>query len=387
MTDAASGFGIYVHWPFCQSKCPYCDFNSHVAHSVDQRSWAKAFVRELERYSRETGERAVNSVFFGGGTPSLMEPELVETVLGCIEETWALSRDAEITLEANPSSVEAHRFRDYQAAGVNRLSLGIQALNDGDLKRLGRLHSSVEALKALEIAQKNFHRVSFDLIYARQGQSLTAWEDELSRALSFGTEHLSLYQLTIEDGTAFDQLHKSGNLRDLPSDDLSADMYVLTQELCEARGMAAYEVSNHARPGAYSRHNMIYWQGGDYIGIGPGAHGRLTLDGARFATETDLSPEAWKSAALSGSGEAVRVSLSERDRVIEYLMMGLRLKDGISVSKLGPYSGTLLNSNNINKLRQMNYIQTSNDRIWVTPNGRIVLNAVIRSLFDEIPVD
>ena len=268
------GFGLYIHWPFCEAKCPYCDFNSHVSRRIDQSQWCKAYLRELDRVGALTQGRVLDSVYFGGGTPSLMAPETVRAILDHVQRTWPMRNDPEITLEANPSSVEVGRFRAFSEAGVNRVSLGVQALNDTDLNRLGRLHTVQEARQAFDIARNQFDRVSFDLIYARQDQSLTAWSQELTEALSMAVDHLSMYQLTIEQGTAFGDRYSRGRLTGLPDDDVSADMYEVTQEVCEKAGLPAYEVSNHARPGSASRHNMIYWQYGDYIGIGPGAHGR-----------------------------------------------------------------------------------------------------------------
>jgi putative oxygen-independent coproporphyrinogen III oxidase len=375
--------GIYVHWPFCQSKCPYCDFNSHVAGPVNQRQWAKAFVSELARYHQECSEPVVSSVFFGGGTPSLMEPELVETILTCIAELWGFTRDVEITLEANPTSVEARRFQNYRSAGVNRLSLGIQSLNDDHLKLLGRRHSVSEALEALELAQNTFLRVSFDLIYARQDQTLEDWRAELSRALSFGTDHLSLYQLTIEDGTAFGKLHASGKLLGLPHDDLSADMYGLTQELCAAAGLPGYEVSNHAKPWAQSNHNLTYWRGGDFFGIGPGAHGRISMGSVRFATETDLSPDRWLRAALSGSGESLRSELTMRDIALEYLMMSLRLSEGLDLAKLYGFDNGLINNDKVVSLVASGHLQRTNRRLVATSSGRMVLNSIIRDIVND----
>ena len=288
-----AGFGLYIHWPFCQAKCPYCDFNSHVVASIDQGTWEAAYLTEIARVGALTEGRVLRSVFFGGGTPSMMDPSLVDAILTKIRATWPIANDIEITLEANPTSVEAGRFAGYRDAGVNRVSMGIQALNDPDLKALGRLHSAAEAHSAFGIARDVFERVSFDLIYARQGQSVKDWEVELRQALSMSAGHLSLYQLTIEDGTAFGDRYAAGKLRDLPDDDVAADMFALTQEICEDAGMAGYEVSNHAKPGAESIHNQIYWQYGDYAGIGPGAHGRLTLDGQRAATTCPDAPTAW----------------------------------------------------------------------------------------------
>ena len=286
------GFGLYIHWPFCQAKCPYCDFNSHVVSNINQSEWQNAYLSEIRRVGAETKDRVLRSVFFGGGTPSMMDADLVDAIITQIRATWPLANDIEITLEANPTSVEAGRFRGYREAGVNRISLGIQALNDPDLKALGRLHTTKEAMAAFDVARNAFERVSFDLIYARQGQSVKAWEKELTTALGLAIDHLSLYQLTIETGTAFGDRYAAGKLRGLPNDDLAADMYDLTQSVCENKGFPGYEVSNHSKPGSESIHNKIYWQYGDYVGIGPGAHGRVTLNNQRYSTETPLGPTA-----------------------------------------------------------------------------------------------
>ena len=307
-----AGFGLYLHWPFCQSKCPYCDFNSHVAGAVDEARWARAFEAEIARVAAETGPRALSSVFLGGGTPSLMSPELVASVLGAARAAWPMGEDVEVTLEANPTSVEAGRFRGYRDAGVNRVSLGVQALDDADLRRLGRRHDLAQALAAIEVARATFERVSFDLIYARQHQSAAAWRAELVRALAMGPDHLSLYQLTIEDGTAFGARLAAGRLPGLPDEDAGAELYEITQDMCDAAGLPAYEVSNHARPGAASRHNLIYWRGGDWAGVGPGAHGRLTLDGRRWASEAEPRPDTWLAAVEAGSGDRPRRRGSSR---------------------------------------------------------------------------
>ncbi len=378
-----SGFGIYIHWPFCESKCPYCDFNSHVSGNVDQRQWAKALVSELERYNLLLPHRAVNSVFFGGGTPSLMTPELIETLLMCISETFGFTRGAEITLEANPSSVEAGKFQDFRGAGINRVSLGIQALNDQDLKYLGRMHSAAEARRALDIAQTTFPRTSFDLIYARQHQTLQSWEAELTEALSIGTEHLSLYQLTIEDGTVFGRRHAEGKLPGLPQDDLAADMYSLTQDMCNTAGLPAYEVSNHARPYAESQHNLIYWRYGDYIGIGPGAHGRLTLNGIKHATETKLFPDQWLKDAQSGNAEASRVRLTGKECGTEYMLMSLRLLEGCDLSRVAGFDPSLVNISKIKDLVEMDMLSQTGDILKATPAGRPVLNAILRDLLND----
>ncbi len=377
----AAGFGLYIHWPFCQSKCPYCDFNSHVSASIDQRAWARAYLSEIDRIAAETEGRVLNTVFFGGGTPSLMDPELVAALLARITTAWTPANDLEVTLEANPGSVEAARFRAFAEAGVNRISMGIQALNDTDLKRLGRLHSAEEARKAFDIARDAFARVSFDLIYAREHQRPEEWEAELQTALAMAVDHLSLYQLTIEPGTAFGARHAAGGLKHLPGDDLAADMYLRTQEICAAHGMPAYEVSNHARPGAQSRHNLIYWRGGDYAGIGPGAHGRLTLNSQRIATATPLMPQDWlDQVARLGHGEAPRSPIPRDEQALEYLMMGLRLAEGIDLERYQRLSGIPLDENRINELIDQGLLTRSAMHLAATETGRPVLNALLRAL-------
>ncbi|MES2433207.1 MAG: radical SAM family heme chaperone HemW [Pseudomonadota bacterium] len=375
------GFGLYLHWPYCESKCPYCDFNSHVASHIDQKQWQRAYLSEIDRLGQQTPSRILNSVFFGGGTPSLMEPELVAAIIERIRATWPMSNDPEITLEANPGSVEAGRFRGFQQAGVTRVSMGMQAMNDEDLRRLGRKHSAEEARKAFDIARNCFDRVSFDLIYARQDQTLIAWRDELSKALELAIDHLSLYQLTIEDGTAFADRFAKGGLRGLPSEDLSAEMYELTQELCDKAGLPAYEVSNHAKSGCESRHNLIYWHGGDYIGIGPGAHGRITLQGTRWATEAPKSPALWLGMIQSGTApELPRSALSTEEHGLEYLLMSLRLSEGLDLARYRSVSGAELSAQKIRELSGMGMVEVSGGRLRATPNGRMVLNAVLRDL-------
>lgn len=374
------GFGIYIHWPFCQSKCPYCDFNSHVVSDVDFHQWEQAFIAEISRYASQVPDRIINSVFFGGGTPSLMPPALVKSILTAISNGWNLSNNAEITLEANPTSFEINKFRGFFDAGVNRVSIGVQALNDIDLIALGRLHSVKEAYYAIEKAQEIFERVSFDLIYARQHQTFGGWQAELSQALALGTDHLSLYQLTIEDGTAFGRRHAAGRLKGLPSDELSADLYAMTQELTRAAGLPNYEISNHARPGSESRHNLLYWNCGDYVGVGPGAHGRLTFSDQRFATETALMPADWLSNALSGDGESIRARLSTTEETEERLMMGLRLSEGVAIDRLGTLSQSPSFSIKINDLGNMGLLWMKGGRIGVSSSGRIILNAILREL-------
>ena len=377
------GFGLYIHWPFCQAKCPYCDFNSHVVAQIDQNAWAEAYLSEIERVGAETGGRVLRSVFFGGGTPSLMDPAVVDAVLTKVRATWPIANDIEITLEANPTSVEAGRFAGYRDAGVNRVSMGIQALNDADLKALGRLHSADEAMRAFEIARGVFDRVSFDLIYARQGQSVADWTAELQRALGLAVDHLSLYQLTIEDGTAFGDRYAAGKLRGLSDDDVAADMFAATQEICGDAGFAGYEVSNHARAGCESIHNRIYWRYGDYAGIGPGAHGRLTLGGQRFATEAPRAPAGWLAQVRkTGNGDLAREALSLDAQFSEFLLMGMRLREGVDVSRFSQLqSGEYLHK--INNLVDLGMVAYDQDTLRVTPQGAPVLNAVLRALLED----
>lgn len=373
-----------MHWPFCEAKCPYCDFNSHVAKFIDHARWRKAYLTEIERYASELPGRTVQSVFFGGGTPSLMDPNSVAEIVDQIARRWAIADDIEITLEANPGSVEAGRFASYRTAGVNRASIGVQALNDRDLARLGRLHSVAEAMDALDVAQRAFDRVSFDLIYARQDQTIDDWRSELLSAIDLGCSHLSLYQLTIEDGTPFGERRRRGGLRGLPSDDLAADMYDETFAICEAAGLPRYEVSNFAVPGQESRHNLIYWQYGDYLGIGPGAHGRIGESGnRRWATETPLNPGAWLEAVENGQRQESRTLLSIRAQTEEMLLMGLRLRVGVALERLNGMAYELLDHDQILDLRSMGILKDDEDRIIVENQYVNVLNAVIdRILLD-----
>jgi len=371
------GFGIYLHWPFCQAKCPYCDFNSHVWSSVDQEAFAAAFVSEIDRVAALTSDRLLNSIFFGGGTPSLMDVRTIETILERIRSHWRFANNIEITLEANPTSVEAARFVGYRNAGVNRVSIGVQALIDEDLRRLGRLHSVEEALNAVDVARTTFDRVSFDLIYARQDQSVASWERELKRALSFDPEHLSLYQLTIEEGTAFGDRFAKGGLHGLPDEDLAADLWDVTQAICVSRGLHAYETSNHAYRGQESLHNLIYWQSGDWAGIGPGAHGRLTLNGQRFETVSAKSPAAWlERVSAIGSGDKAFASMSDGAILEEQLMMGLRMTKGIDMPDGWIYDNSL----KIKELKEDGLIQEDGMRLRLTERGRPLLNAILSQL-------
>jgi len=378
----ASAFGVYVHWPFCLSKCPYCDFNSHVRHTaIDEERFARAFAREIETTAARAPSREVTSIFLGGGTPSLMQPQTVGAILDAIGRHWRVAPDAEITLEANPTSVEASRFAGYRAAGVNRVSLGVQALDDASLKSLGRLHSAQEALDAVAIARAAFSRYSFDLIYARPDQTPSMWKRELEQAISEAAEHLSLYQLTIEEGTPFFGLHAAGKLA-TPDESLARALYDVTQEVCAQRGLPAYEISNHARPGAECRHNLVYWRGEEYAGIGPGAHGRLDIEGVRHATATEKRPEAWlMRVEASGHGVTTDELLNSEERADEFLLMGLRLAEGIDPRRYAALSGRALDPHRVEMLREQGAISIdSSGRLRVTQAGFPVLDAVVADL-------
>lgn len=389
-TDA--GFGVYVHWPFCAAKCPYCDFNSHVRHRpVDQKRFLEAFKAEIAHFAARTPDRRVTSVFFGGGTPSLMEPETLAGILDAIHWHWAVEPGAEISMEANPQSVEAERFKAYRKAGVNRLSLGVQALNDADLKFLGRLHNVEEALHAIKLARETFPRLSFDLIYARPQQSVLAWREELKQALGHAVDHLSLYQLTIEQETTFWSLHQAGKLI-VPSPDEAAELYEVTQEICEEAGLPAYETSNHAVPGAESQHNLVYWRYGEYVGIGPGAHGRIVgANGkSRFATATERNPERWLSLAEAHNhGTITDDELSAEEQGDEFLVMGLRLHGGIDLARYEALSGRridprrvddLLSHNMVERLAPLTAGSNVENRLRATKEGAMVLDAVVADL-------
>lgn len=390
MTDAATlvpappadpGFGVYVHWPFCLSKCPYCDFNSHVRHEKpDERRFTAAIKRELAHAASLAGSRKVNSVFFGGGTPSLMSPETVAAILQEISKLWGFAPDVEITLEANPTSVEAGRFRGYFDSGVNRVSLGVQSLHDDVLKFLGRLHTAEEALKAVDVARKNFARFSFDLIYARPGQTPAAWREELARAIAEGSEHLSIYQLTIEPETPFEALFKKGSLK-IPNDDEGRALWDVTQELCDAAGLPAYEISNHARPGAECRHNLVYWRYGEYAGVGPGAHGRLGVGAQRHATMTERHPERWLAQVeRDGNGLIVNEPIARSEQADEYLLMGLRLREGIDLARYVALAGAPLDPKQIKTLEEHGFIENKGGVLRVTASGFPLLDSIVADL-------
>ena len=378
MTTDTNLLALYVHWPFCVSKCPYCDFNSHVRESVDQDAWRGAMLADLAQEAAMLPGRRLGSIFFGGGTPSLMPPETVAAVIDAAERHWGFEPGIEITLEANPSSVEAARFADLAGAGVNRVSLGLQALDDDALRFLGRAHGVAEGLAALETAQSTFDRVSFDLIYARPDQDLAAWEAELRRAIGFGTEHLSLYQLTIEPGTRFATLFEKGALAAFDPD-VAADLFEATRALTAAAGLPAYEISNHARPGAESRHNLTYWRYGDYAGVGPGAHGRR----GGFATMRHKKPENWMGAvARNGHGTQIEDALSDHERAVEALVMGLRLPEGVNVARVDALAGgeAPLNRRTLDRLVDQGLVVVDNGRLRVTDAGMPVLEAILREL-------
>jgi putative oxygen-independent coproporphyrinogen III oxidase len=380
--SSAIPFAVYVHWPFCLSKCPYCDFNSHVRHGgIDEARFVCGYGTEIAAMAARAPGRTVSSIFFGGGTPSLMHPSSVQAILDCIGKHWTIAADAEVTLEANPTSVEATRFRGFRSAGVNRVSLGVQALDDAALKELGRLHTAQEALDAVAVARSIFERYSFDLIYARPRQTPKAWAAELKRAIAEAAEHLSLYQLTIEPGTPFFGLHRAGKLN-VPDEDLARDLYDITQTVCSDAGLPAYEISNHARPGAECRHNLVYWRGHDYAGVGPGAHGRLTIDGCRIATETEKRPESWlMRVEASGTGMIVDESLTSGEVADEYLLMGLRLVEGIDPARYSAISGRVLNPRRVSILRNEGAVEmTPGGRLRVTQSGFPLLDAVVADL-------
>jgi len=378
---SSDAFGIYVHWPFCKAKCPYCDFNSHVRHEgVDALSFAKALGTELAWFAARTPGRTVSSVFFGGGTPSLMPPEAVGHVLDTIALLWSVSPDVETTLEANPTSIEAENFRGYRAAGVNRVSVGVQALNDEDLKALGRQHSSEEAIAAFRLAAKIFPRVSFDMIYARPSQTPEQWRAELTRALAEQQGHMSLYQLTIEPGTAYFDLYERGRLV-TPTDDRAADLYDLTQELTDKAGLPTYEISNHARPGQESRHNLLYWRYGEYAGVGPGAHSRLAESENRRALIAERHPETWRELVRTqGHGMVSDMVVPPVDQASEYLLMGMRIAEGIDMDRYATLAGREIDSSKLAGMKSLGLIKRHGQQLMATADGRKLLNAVIAEL-------
>jgi oxygen-independent coproporphyrinogen-3 oxidase len=384
MQPAADPIALYVHWPFCRAKCPYCDFNSHVRTGVEGTRWARALAAEVDRVAEAAGPRPLASIFFGGGTPSLMAPATVAAVIGRAVARFASVPGVEITLEANPTSVEAGRLRGFRDAGVNRVSLGVQALDDADLRALGREHSAAEALAAVDLAAGLFERWSLDLIYARPGQTAAGWERELRRALRHAGGHLSAYQLTIEEGTRFHAEHRAGRLA-VPGDDVQAELYELTQAVLEGAGLPAYEVSNHARPGEAGRHNLVYWRYGDHAGIGPGAHGRLTVAGSKLATRAERVPERWLELVETvGSGEVEAVPVTPREQAVEALMMGLRLAEGVPLARLEALSGRpwgeIVDSRGLERVVAGGFLEVAGGRLIAGPAGRQRLNGVLAAL-------
>jgi putative oxygen-independent coproporphyrinogen III oxidase len=383
---AGPGFGLYVHWPFCRAKCPYCDFNSHLAGAVDDQRWARALVAEIDRHADELGPRRLASIFFGGGTPSLMAPATVAAVIERATARFAPTPDLEVTLEANPTSVEAARLAGFRAAGVNRVSLGVQALDDPALRALGREHSATEALAAVDLAARLFPRFSFDLIYGRPGQTLAGWRAELAKALEHADGHLSIYQLTIEPGTRFHLLHQTGQLP-MPDEDLQAEFYEATQECLEAAGLPAYEISNHARRGEECRHNLVYWRSGEWAGVGPGAHGRLNLEGVRVASEAWRLPKAWLERVEAGSGERLRVALRREEQVEELLVMGLRLAEGIELARMERLAGRpwtqLLDPAALEGFVADRLVCLAGGRLAASAAGRQRLNGVLAALLAD----
>lgn len=369
---------MYVHWPFCLSKCPYCDFNSHVRANIDEDAFLDAYLKEIDSYAASHKDITISSIFFGGGTPSLMSPKTVAAIIERIFGHWQAEADVEITLEANPTSVEAARFEGFRAAGVNRLSLGVQSLVDADLKALGREHSVDEALKALTLAKQTFPRYSFDLIYAREGQNLNAWRNELGQALELAGDHLALYQLTIEPGTKFQGLYNKGKIT-LPAEGLAEDMFFLTREMTEQAGLPAYEVSNHAKDQNRSRHNMAYWLGQGYLGIGPGAHGRLkTQSGDMTATSNWKKPEAWlRAVAVNKNGQEEILQLSSREKSVERLMMGLRIREGVAMTNI---SDGVINGQALQTLCDEGFLSLENGKLRLRKKGQCLLDYILVSL-------
>lgn len=388
LNGVPGGFGLYVHWPFCVSKCPYCDFNSHLSGAIDHEAWRLSLLAELDHYGNITRGRRLETVFFGGGTPSLMPPKTTAAVIESLGKYWNVDTDIEITIEANPSSVEAQKFADFRSAGVNRVSLGIQSFRDRDLAFLGRAHTGKDGRRAIAIAKEHFDRVSFDLIYALPDESVQSWAKQLKHALTYDTGHLSLYQLTIEKGTPFFAEHKRGALN-MPDDNLSADLYEKTSELTAESGLSSYEVSNYAILGQESRHNQIYWRGGDYVGVGPGAHGRLTIKGDRFRTEQVPMPTNWLS-NVAANGHATRTCelISKTEHIIESLMMGLRMSAGVDRAlfaiQTGKELGLIIDRRKATALISAGLVELDENGLRATNRGRLQLNGVIAALVPAI---
>ena len=375
------GLSIYIHWPFCQAKCPYCDFNSHVRKSINQEEWTKAYISNLNFWAKKTSQNRISTIFFGGGTPSLMSEKTVNEILETIFYLWNCQSNLEISLEANPTSVETKKFKAFKNSGINRLSMGIQALNDQDLKRLGRLHTSRDAQKAFDIASESFNRVSFDLIYGRQHQTLKDWETELLGALKMSIGHLSLYQLTIEENTRFSELLSKGKLKGLPADESSINFYNLTNDICESENLPAYEISNHAKKGDECQHNLNYWRGGAFLGVGPGAHGRLNMRNKRYLTEAPSNPDLWLKLVKEQKFESfISKHMSNNEQGNEYIIMGLRLKEGFNIDHHYNLTQRRLPMTKLSELQDQNLIQIDQQMLKTTKSGKLLTDYVIRQL-------
>lgn len=379
-----SNLAIYIHWPFCKSKCPYCDFNSHVSNTVNHDDWRKSYIKEIDNFANYIKQHNISSIFFGGGTPTLMEPQTVETIINHLQKLTRFTNNIEITLEGNPTSVETSKLEAFKQAGINRVSLGVQSLNAADLTFLGREHSSSEALSAVEAAQNIFDNYSFDLIYARPEQTLKDWEKELGAALEMAGNHLSLYQLTIEKGTRFFSDYSKGKFK-IPDEDLAADFYLLTRDIMESRGMPAYEVSNHAKPGFESRHNMSYWHYDDYLGIGPGAHSRITVNGKKTAMMMTSMPDSWlASVSKQGHGIQTNLPLDNAEIIDEIIMMGLRISEGISRKRFRNITAKeiedVISTQKIQKLAQNQLIEINDESLRCTRDGMLLINSIAAEL-------
>ncbi|MDE2675005.1 MAG: radical SAM family heme chaperone HemW [Paracoccaceae bacterium] len=374
-------FGIYIHWPFCESLCPYCDFNTYCSNQIDHEQWCEAYLRQLDHSAKELEANPCTSVYFGGGTPSLMESRTVGKILDRISLHWGFSDQLEITLEANPTTVEQDRFLCFRSEGINRLSLGVQALKDSDLKALGRKHGVKEAIKAYETADRVFNNISLDFMFGRQFQSRESWIGELHEIVALNPNHLSIYQLTIEPNTPFGKRYVANRLEGIPDEDILADMYLATMEICERNGFKQYEISNYSKPGYKGRHNLVYWEYHDFLGIGPGAHGRISINNQYFRTNTILSPESWLDGIFKlGTGENQRELIDLKERGSEYLITSLRLNDGMNIDRFERISGSKLDNNTISELVQDNWVEITDGQLKVTTNGRMVLNQIISKL-------
>ena len=372
---------IYFHWPFCESKCPYCDFNSHVRKEINHRQWLLGYLKNIENWKKKLPHSKIQSVYFGGGTPSLMNPRSISIILEKLYKNFFLSDDIEISLEANPSTVEKRKFKDFSSIGVNRISIGVQSFNDNDLKRLGRKHSANDAIKAIDIAKSSFYNVNFDLIYGRQFQNLSEWEKELEFALSLESQHLSLYQLTIEKGTTFRNLYNAGKLKGLPSPELSRRFFITNNKLCKKRNFNSYEISNFAKNKFECVHNLNYWRCGNFIGIGPGAHGRFEYKRSRFSYKNIMNPENWLEKSLTSKNPIQKLKeISRLEQFEELIMMGLRTSEGINLNNIQKKTDISLNIDKIDYLKKSKFISLKNKNLHLLTKGKLVLNKIVNEL-------